>query len=272
MKTAMTKWTRPTAQGAAISLLLVSLGLTATAAATTVPSAIVSGNISSWDTGCNATLAGAGSATGGCTLSSQGDVSISANFADGTGTVSAVQSSFAGNFSEQENAQSRVTYFFEVQGPSSSSVNLDFAASGQTSAFAGFGSYGTATASIMSGDLGTTLFTTGACSSVFYTVCGSAPSAFSVNQPFTVTAGSLYAVVIVASGTSDIGGFSASVDPSISFNPSFDSTGYSISFSADLAPVPLPASAWLMFTGLGALGLSVRRRSLALLGIQGAVE
>jgi hypothetical protein len=246
----------------AISLLVVSLSLTATAVAVTVPAAIVSGDISSWDTGCNATLTGPGSATGGCTLSSRGDVSISASFADGTGAVSVVQSSFAGNFSEQEQAQSRVISYFAVMGPSSPSVILDFTATGQTSAFAGFGSYGTATASVLDGNLGATLYTVGACSSVFYTVCGSMPSAFSVNQSFTVSAGSLYAVVINESGTSDIGGFNASIDPSINFDPSFDSTGYSIVYSADLAPVPLPASVWLMLAGLGALGISVRRRPL----------
>ena len=46
----------------------------------------------------------------------------------------------------------------------------------------------------------------------------------------------------------------AMVDPSVDFAPGFDSTGYTLGFSPDLTPVPLPASAWLLLSGLAAFG------------------
>jgi hypothetical protein len=60
------------------------------------------------------------------------------------------------------------------------------------------------------------------------------------------------------------GGGSASIDPSISIDPSFaDASQFTLSFSPGVGntpPVPLPAAAWLMLSGLGGLSVIARKR------------
>jgi hypothetical protein len=249
------------------SLMVAALAVTALGTsvtdADTVPAATVYGVISSWDTGCNASLpANGGTVSGGCTLTSTGDVTIQAFYANGKGSVTAGQGTFATNFGEQEGAYVRTISYFEVEGPSNPGLPLAFSANGSTTATAngGLGSDGTASAQVLSGDLGTTIFSVTACSAVYYACSG--PSSFNVSQLFTASSNTVYAVEIAAQGSSDRGAFSASVDPNITFAPGFNSAGYSLVFSPDLtpAPVPLPAAAWLLLSGLGGLIPLGRRR------------
>ena len=240
--------------------------------AQTVPAATATGFIGSWNN-CNATLSGAGSGTGGSSSTTGGctnDVSVSAYYVSGKGSVSTVQNTYATGFNEIEQTNASVTSYFEVIGPSNPSVPLIFSATGSTSVSAVVGSYGYATASVETGSLGATIYSVGACSMIFYDCGGTSstvglPSSFNVNQSLSLAAGTLYAVVIGAQGYSNAGGFSASVDPSVTFAPGFNATGYSIVYSSDLspAPVPLPASAWLFLTGLAGAGVMVRKRATA---------
>lgn len=223
-------------------MLLLPSG-TRTASPTSLPPAVVKEVISSWDTRCNASNSGAGSISGGCTPAGTKDVTASANYADGSGTVTVYQ----GTFSKIEQASASVTSYFEVLGPANTRVPLVFYANGATSQAqsAAGGSYGFASAAIETGDRSSTLFRVGACSHAFYDCVGNAataalPNAFSVQQSFTVPSNTLYAIVLNAVGYSNAGGFSAAVDPSVAFDPSFKSgrQRYSLVFSADAAPAP----------------------------------
>jgi len=208
-----------------------------------VPPAVLNEVISSWDTRCNASNSGAGSITGGCTLTGTRDVTASAYYARGSGSVTVYQ----GFVSKIEQASASVTSYFEVIGPPNTRVPLVFYANGATSQSRSStgGSYGYASAAIETGDKSSTLYRVAACSHGFYDCVGSAatvglPNAFSVQQSFTVSSNTLYAIVLNAVGYSNAGAFSAAVDPSVSFDPSFASSRYrySLVFSGDASPAP----------------------------------
>ena len=223
---------------AVIAMLLLPSG-TRTASLPSLPAAVLNETISSWNTRCNTSNSGAGSITGGCTPAGTADVTASAYYTGGTSTVSVYQSSY----SKIEQASASVTSYFEVIGPANSRVRLVFYASGATSQSATGGSYGYASAAIETGDKSSTLYRVAACSHAFYDCLGDAatvrlPNAFSVQQTFTVSSNTLYAVVLNAAGYSNAGAFSAAIDPSVTFDPSFASNHYSLVFSADASPGP----------------------------------
>jgi hypothetical protein len=88
------------------------------------------------------------------------------------------------------------------------------------------------------------------------------PASFSENYAFTVSTNTIYYVTVTAGGSSNLGTFSASVDPSINFSSSFNSTGYALVFSSDASPappVPLPGSALLLLSALASMGIAFRR-------------
>jgi len=208
-----------------------------------VPPAVLNEVISSWNTRCNASNSGAGAIAGGCTPAGTRDVTASAYYTGGSGSVTVYQ----GVSSKIEQASASVTSYFEVIGPANTSVPLVFYANGATSQSqsAAGGSYGYASAAIETGDKSSTLYRVAACSHGFYDCVGSAatvglPNAFSVQQSFTVSSNTLYAIVLNAVGYSNAGAFSAAVDPSVSFDPSFASSRYrySLVFSGDASPAP----------------------------------
>jgi hypothetical protein len=227
---------------AATAMLLLP-SATRTASPTSLPPADLNEVITSWNTRCNASNSGAGSITGGCTPAGTGDITASAYYAGGSGSVTVYQ----GLVSKTEKASASVTSYFEVIGPANTRVPLVFYADGATSQShsATGGSYGYASAAIETGDKRTTLFRVAACSHGFYDCVGNAatvglPNAFSVQQSFTVSSNTLYAIVLDAVGYSDEGAFSAAVDPSVTFAPSFGSSRYrySLIFSGDASPAP----------------------------------
>jgi hypothetical protein len=63
---------------------------------------------------------------------------------------------------------------------------------------------------------------------------------------------------------STAGQFSAEIDPTLEIDPSWlaENPGYSLVFSSNYSPVPLPASVWMMLSGLAGLALMGRRRIL----------
>jgi len=229
-----------------VMLLLPSATRTATlppAVLSEVPPADLNEAISSWNTRCNASHSGAGSITGGCTPTGTGDVTVSAYYAGGSGSVTVYQ----GSYSKIERASASVTSYFAVIGPANTRVPLVLYANGATSQSqsASGGSYGYASDAIETGDKSSVLYKVAACSHGFYDCLESAatrglPNAFTVQQSFTVSSNTLYAIVLNAVGYSDAGAFSAAVDPSVTFDRSFASSRYrySLVFSADASPAP----------------------------------
>jgi hypothetical protein len=123
------------------------------------------------------------------------------------------------------------------------------------------------TTSIPSGGYPTTTYSFGACASTGGACVGGPvlTSSFSYTSTtpyqFMAPVGELETMDITATGTAKNAGGSwyAAIDPSITLDPS-NGPGYSILYSPDAAPVPLPASVWLMLSGLGGLALTGRRR------------
>jgi len=185
------------------------------------------------------------------------------------GQAAVAENPYSSGFNEQEWSSATATAYFEVTGPSNSSIPLLFSASGATSATATVGSYGYASASVTNYGGATTLAGGAACSYIFYLCEGQAstgtlsPSFSIANESFAVTSNTLYEVIVHADGYGNAGGFTANADPSVSFDPTFNSAGYTLTFSPDAspAPVPLPAAAWLLLSGLGGLGVFARARS-----------
>jgi hypothetical protein len=216
---------------------------TRTASPPNLPPAVVNVTVLSWNTHCNASSTTPGSIAGGCTVAGKPDITASAYYANATGTVTVYQNSY----SKIEKASASVTSYFEVIGPANSSVPLVFYANGatsQTQSAAG-SSYGFASAAIETGDGGTILYRAAACSHGFSDCLGNVATAglgntFTVQQPFRVSANTVYAIVLNAVGYSNDGAFSAAVDPNVTFDPSFKASRYryTLVFSADASPAP----------------------------------
>jgi hypothetical protein len=68
----------------------------------------------------------------------------------------------------------------------------------------------------------------------------------------------------VGGETETAGQFNAEIDPTIEIDPTWlaENPGYSLVFSSNYSPVPLPASVWLMLSALAGLGLVMRRKAL----------
>jgi hypothetical protein len=188
-------------------------------------------------------------------------VTSSAYYANGSGLV-AVSADNTTQGNQQESAAAKLYYAFEVTGPTNSTALLDFSS---VAALALNSGYEGASAQVSIGscpgcsDLYSISDSIGAGMSGNNFTSGG----FSANTSFVVSTNTINYVGLLASGITYGGGgtFSASVDPSITFDPSFNSTGYSLSYSADVmpAPVPLPASAWMMLSGLFGLGALARK-------------
>jgi hypothetical protein len=228
---------------AVAAIAMLSPSNTRTASPPNLPPAVLTESISSWNSHCNASNSSAGSIAGGCTVAGKTDVTASAYYANGTGTLTVYQSSY----SKTEKASASVTSYFEVVGPANSSVPLVFYANGATSQSqsASGSSFGFASAAIETADGRSTLYRAAACSHGFSDCLGNAataglPNVFTVQQSFRVAANTVYAIVLNAVGYSNDGAFSAAVDPDVTFDPSFASSRYrySLVFSADASPAP----------------------------------
>jgi hypothetical protein len=160
------------------------------------------------------------------------------------------------------------SYFFEVVAPTSESAHLIFAASARLSA----GGQMPNIASLVVGNGGPNLVSAYACSGN----CPSTfpyPPTFNVNTPITVTTGVPYQVQEVLALVSQQPqtpfvadyyqhGF---IDPVITFDKNFASTGETLAFSqgvgnSPVSPVPLPSTWGMMLMGLIGLGFIAHRQ------------
>jgi hypothetical protein len=203
-------------------------------------------------------LSGAGSIAG-----VNGQINASGYYTDGKGFVAVSQTATEENYAT---ANAQVFSAFEVLGPAGSNVPLVFTATGSAtaSALSPNGGDGQIYAYVGNSANGPNIYSVSAeaCAGITGRTC-SGPSSFDVKQSFSVATNTTYWVSIDAGGLANYGTFSAQVDPSVTFDPSFNESGYSIVYSADAPPVPLPSSVWLMLSGLGGLGAMVRKRRAA---------
>jgi hypothetical protein len=201
----------------------------------------------------------AGVATGG----PNGELSLSMYYAGGTGYATAAETAYAPtNGFDVESESASVFSEFEVVGPSNSMVPVVFNV-GATTATTSAGQTANAEALAYIGTSfgAQNIFWVEASSCAGGAVCVY-PTSLNQDYSFTVTANTIYYVTLTAGGSSNLGTFSASVDPSINFSSSFNSSGYSLAFSSDASPappVPLPGSAWLLLSALGTMGIAFRR-------------
>ncbi len=94
----------------------------------------------------------------------------------------------------------------------------------------------------------------------FYVYSSSASTAtYNLNSVTVGANGQAFGAVGTTAGQ-----FSAQIDPKLEIDPSWltQHPGYSLVFSSNYAPVPLPAAAWLLLSGLGGIGFLRRRRNV----------
>jgi hypothetical protein len=236
------------------------IGTITAAHAGTVPPATFDGTLN----GGSSTLQTAGSITsnacspgpdGGCE-----SASLQLAFAGADATINASGTTAGGTGVPNAAGGGTIVFYFEVTGPANVSVPLDFSASGSTSAS---GTNVSAAAQAFSAG-GAFYACSGAGSGAASCANGSGgvlPSAFGGTKIFNLTTNTLSDIEVVVSGGSTLGSgtWSASVDPQISIDPSFTQSGYALVVSPDVNPVPLPSTAWLLISGIGALGMFARR-------------
>jgi hypothetical protein len=197
-----------------------------------------------------------------------GNTTIGAYYASGEGAVSLDKNTGVVCCEGLVDAGMQLVSPFEVVGPTSTSVSLVLSATGSTSESSS--AYAQASVDIED-PLAGALSNVGAsaCSWSYYQ-CSSptAPSSFSVNQGFTVTTNKVYWVrmSVGAYGDAGVSGpvlYNAVVDPNVTFDPSFNSAGFSLVYGSDVAPLPtpLPAAAWLLVSGLGGIGFLGHKRN-----------
>lgn len=188
--------------------------------------------------GCENSLASA-SATGF-------DVSTSGSTSGGTGVANAA-------------GQGSITVYYEIEGPATVPVPLIISGNASTSAS---GPDAEALAYIEYGD--GDLYT---CSSTVSGPCGSEAASGSLNSVefSNQDSNTLYDMQVITTGSSTLGSgsFAAQISGvSLSIAPSFlaANPGYTLEFSGNVTPVPLPAAVWLLLAGVGILCLASRQR------------
>jgi hypothetical protein len=206
---------------------------------------------------------GAGGGSGTCSYSGAGgadNFTATATYAGGEGYLSLSDNKTSYGLST---ATPRIESMFEVLGPVGSQANLTLTMSGSTSLSGG----GSVDANVDLVVGGVQVFQANACSTSGYECMQSAtgsssnaPSLSPTSYAFTVPTNtpenldySMYFYLV------NQGLASATIDPNVTFTPGFDSAGYSLIYSSDASPVPLPATVWLMLGGLGGLRVLTRR-------------
>lgn len=163
----------------------------------------------------------------------------------------------------------RIESSFEVIGPAGETVPVTLGLSATTQMISGSGS--SEAEALLSGPSGTILDEYACANSGIYTcqlsniACCSATGHFpQASYNFTVSTNTEYSEAVllfyyVVNPTT----LSGTVDPDISFAQGFNSSGYSLIYSSNAPAVPLPATAWLLLSGLSGLGAIVWRRRAA---------
>jgi len=151
-----------------------------------------------------------------------------------------------------------VTYYFEVLGPSSISIPLDFTASGMATLTA---PHSIANQALVTGTiLGPTAMSLPGfdqsldIAQIFY---DPGTVSFGNTQLVSITANTVGSVVFEVSGA---GTFSTSFDPQVAIDSSFDLPGYSLIFSPVPTSAPEPGTLALVLGGVAILALRISRR------------
>jgi hypothetical protein len=254
-------------------VLFVSLGLLLSggASAATLPLATFSVSLTSYQDnyymsgnsqilnanvlGCLGQACSSATGTASKTLNGVGD------------NVVSVSGSSAAN-PDGSTAEATIDYYFEAVGPANTGVAFDILAAGGASETGNGTSFAHLylNGSSVIGEPGTL---TTACSSFEIDGCGSIGSAFFLNSVFGAQSNTVQELVLEVSGDVNPNGgtFMASVDPTITIDPSFlaANPGFTLEFSSNVtqnpvSAVPLPAALPLFAAGLGAFGLMGRRK------------
>ena len=91
------------------------------------------------------------------------------------------------------------------------------------------------------------------------------PELIATNTAYLITvdvqAQAFGTVATIYPGPFVTGTVNAKVDPDVTLGAGVDPSVYTLEFSADATPVPLPAAAWLMLSGMCGLGTFMRKRA-----------
>lgn len=209
---------------------------------------------------------GAGTFDFPCTTEScsyGGPLTISQYFADGKGSLS-----FSGSnvtpYGTQLSTGGLLTYYAEVVGPANITVPVDFLVSGSATTSTSYDDEAYVWASLGANAQISACAGGGNCN-------GPLSSSFGGSYSYSVPTNTPIQIQMQVQGLVGIlagpgATFTATVDPSVVLDPSFNTPGYSVIFSADLSPpppVPVPAAGWLLLSGIGGLGAFLRGKRLA---------
>jgi len=187
----------------------------------------------------------------------------------GTASVSGNGSTSGGVATANSSGLAEVTVFFEIVQTGgtpgiASTVPLIFTGSDSTSA-SGPDAEALAYFETPAGQINS-------CSASGYAVgaCGSLPSSNSGSLDYNAAVGALYDMQVVASGSSTLGtgSWSATVDPEVQIDPSWQyASDFTLEVSSNGTPTPTPEPSSIILLGtslLGLLGVTGMRRRLRL--------
>jgi hypothetical protein len=164
-------------------------------------------------------------------------------------------------------ADASMTYDFEVIGPSGT-ANIGIAAAGLMSSSNGGPFNAGPYTAFPNGSASLSVVVPNVVSVVSESLCNyecpNPSNSWAVNGTYAVPTNTLIqvseSVSLNLNGVTTNSGYLAQADPTLTLDPSNSAAdGYSIVYSPNLTPVPLPASGWLLLGALGVLGCMARK-------------